>query len=533
MLLIPLTIVAQELDRPKLVVGIVVDQMRWDYLYRFTDQYTETGFKRLLSDGFSCENTYINHLPSFTAVGHTVIYTGSVPAITGIVGNSWYNRTQHQKVYCAADSAVTTVGSDSDEGKMSPRNMFCTTIGDQLRLATNFKSKVVGVSLKDRAAILPAGHNPTGAFWYDTKSGNFITSTYYMDELPGWVSNFNAKKYPEKLMEKGWKPLLSKDKYKKSAADDSPWEGLLEEGSKPVFPYDTKKLFAKDKGVIHTTPFGNTLTLNFAEAAIEGYRLGQSDETDMLTINLAATDYAGHLFGINSIEIEDVYIRLDRDLSDFINYLDNRIGRGNYLLFLTADHGGAHSAGFMEANKLVGGISISDKELKKSLNGELKKAFAIDNLVLTVMNDEVYFDRDKIKKQNIDFGKVAETAANYLKNIPEVLYAVIEENAGSASVQAVIREKIVNGYNYQRSGDIRIIPKDGYLPSYCTTGTTHGKWNSYDTHIPLIFFGKNITAGKSNKQFYMNDIAPTIAAYLNIEAPSGCVGKVITPVLGE
>lgn len=532
--IVPYAVNAQELNRPKLVVGIVVDQMRWDYLYRFTDQYSEDGFKRLLNQGFSCENVYINHLPSYTAVGHTVIYTGSVPAINGIVGNDWYERSSGKKVYCTDDDSVESVGSPSKAGKMSPRRLLSTTIGDQLRLATNYRSKVVGVSLKDRASILPAGHNPVGAFWYDSETGNFITSTYYMDNLPKWVEKYNSRKMPEQLMSKGWNTLLPIRKYTNSTRDDVPWEGKLEKGKAPVFPYDTKKLYAQDKGIIRTTPFGNTLTLDFAKAAVEGYELGKSkDETDMLTINLASTDYVGHFFGINGIEIEDTYIRLDKDLASFFDYLDKNVGKDNYLVFLTADHGGAHAEGYLEENKMPTGFLQDDKELAKNLNKSLENKFATDKLVLTVMNDQVYIDREKVAENNLDFGKVKAVIIDELRKKPEILYAIDIENAAAVSVQAVIKEKIINGFNYQRSGDVIFISNDNYLPTYCKTGTTHGKWNSYDTHIPLIFMGKGITPGHTNKTFEMNDIATTLAAYLKIEQPSGSVGKVITPVLGE
>jgi hypothetical protein len=283
---------------PKLVVGIIVDQMRWDYLYRYFDKYQKGGFKRLLNEGFSCENAMINYIPSVTAIGHTTIFTGSVPSIHGIAGNDWLDSKTGKSLYCTDDSTVQSVGvPNSKSGKMSPRKLLSTTITDELGLASNFQSKVVGISLKDRAAILPAGHHPTAAFWIDDATGKFITSSYYLKALPDWAENFNNSNPIDKLLAKGWTPLLPIEQYTESSADDVPWEGALKGNSKPIFPYDAAKAYAADHGVLRQMPFGNTLTLQFAKAAIDGYKLGQEKTTDFLSVNCASTDYAGHLVG--------------------------------------------------------------------------------------------------------------------------------------------------------------------------------------------------------------------------------------------
>jgi predicted AlkP superfamily pyrophosphatase or phosphodiesterase len=317
---------ASILQRPKLVVGLVVDQMRWDYLYRYYDKYQNDGFRRLLNQGFSVNNVHIPYIPTYTAVGHSSIYSGSVPAIDGIPGNDWYEKSLGKSVYCTQDDSVKPVGTTNVAvGSQSPKNLWSTTMTDQLRLATNFQGKVVGVSLKDRASILPAGHNPTGAFWFDDSSGNFVTSSYYMNALPKWMNDFNAEKVPDNLVKNGWNTLLPISEYTESSPDNSPWEGLLGSAKTPTFPYSN---FAKDyqlkKDEIRNSPFGNTLTLKAAEAAIKGESLGADTITDFLAINLASTDYAGHKFGPNSVEVEDVYLRLDRDLADFFHYLGCR-----------------------------------------------------------------------------------------------------------------------------------------------------------------------------------------------------------------
>jgi len=516
------------LERPKLVVGIVVDQMRWDYLYRYYDKYENGGFKRLLNEGFSCENTLINYIPSVTAIGHTTIFTGSVPSIHGIAGNDWIDPISRKSVYCTDDPTVTSVGTDSKAGKMSPRKLLATTITDELRLATNFQSKVVGVSLKDRASILPAGHNPTGAFWMDDVTGKFVTSSYYMNTLPDWVNAFNDSKPIEKLLANGWNTLLPIAQYTESTADNVPWEGTLKGATQPVFPYDVQKSYATDHGTLRQMPFGNTLTLQFAQAAVDGYKLGQEKTTDFLTINCASTDYSGHLVGPNAIEIEDVYLRLDRDLANFFSYLDQKVGKGNYLVFLTADHGAAHAEGFMEANKMPTGLL--GKDFESNIEKTLTTQFGSDNLVLGIDNFQVTFNTARIDSLHLDFEKIKAATVNYLQHQDGIQYAVDQDKISEASIPSPIKEMMINGYNHQRSGSVLMITQSGWLPYYSKKGTTHSVWNPYDTHIPLIFMGWKIAHGTSNQTLHMTDISATIAALLHIQMPSGCIGTPITEV---
>jgi predicted AlkP superfamily pyrophosphatase or phosphodiesterase len=516
-------------DRPKLVVGIVVDQMRWDYLYRYYEKYENGGFKRLLNNGFSCENTMINYIPSVTAVGHTTIFTGSVPAIHGISGNDWVDLKTGNSVYCTDDATVQTIGSESKAGKMSPRKLLATTITDELRLATNFQSKVVGVSLKDRAAILPAGHNPTAAFWIDDASGKFITSSYYMQQLPTWVNDFNNSKPIDKLLANGWNTLLPLDQYTQSTADDVEWEGTLKGAARPVFPYDIKKAYSLDHGSLRQMPMGNSLTLQFAKAAIEGYKLGQESTSDFLTINCASTDYCGHLVGPNAIEIEDVYLRLDQELSGFFSYLDQKIGKGNYLVFLTADHGSAHAEGFMRAHNMPTGLL--DKELENNLNKTLLQQFGHHHLTLGTDNFQVTFNKAKIDSLKLDFEKIKAATIEFLQHQDGIQYAVDQDKIAEASIPSPLKEMMINGYNQQRSGSVQMVNLPGWLPAYCKKGCTHGVWNPYDTHIPLIFMGWNISHGTTNRVTRMTDISATLAALLHIQMPSGCTGTPITEVL--
>ena len=466
------------LQRPKLVVGIVVDQMRWDYLYRYQKHYTEGGFRRMLSEGYTCENTALPYVPSVTAIGHTCIYTGSVPSIHGIAGNNFVK--DGQKVYCTDDKTVKSVGSTSDAGLMSPQNLWTTTIGDEMRIASNGRAKVVGVSLKDRASILPAGHNPNGAYWFDDATGRFITSTYYMDKLPQWVRAFNDKHLPERYLSADWNTLYPKATYAESTADDTPYENGIREGVKPMLPLPLPALYRKyGYGIIRNTPFGNTLTL-------------------------------------------------DQALADFLAFLDQKVGRGNYLVFLTADHGAMNNARFLQDRRIP-----ADSWDSKAAARKLREALAKDypqtaDLIKTVMNYQVFLNVDAIRSARLDASKVKERVVSLLQQDPDVLYACDMEKVATASIPDEVKYRIINGYNRERSGSVAIVLKPNHY-DHGMKGTDHGTWNPYDTHIPLVFMGWGIQHGSTTRPTYMTDIAPTIAALLHVQAPNGNIGR---PIFG-
>ncbi len=518
------------LSRPKLVVGIVVDQMRWDFLYRYYDRYGSGGFRRLLNEGFACQNAMINYLPSYTAVGHTCVFTGSVPAISGIAGNDWTDQLSGKTMYCTDDSTVQGVGSNSAEGKMSPRNLLVSTVTDELRMASNYQSRVIGISLKDRAAILPAGHAANAAFWFDDVNAHFISSTYYMQQLPDWVNKFNEENRVQQLISKGWNTLYPVNTYKQSDQDNEPYEGKLPGEAAPVFPHDLQSAYAKSKGSFRSTPFGNTITLDFAAAAVDAYHLGNGPATDFLTINCASTDYVGHLFGPNSIEIEDTYLRLDLDLAKFFTMLDNKVGKGKYVVFLTADHGVAHNVGYMQQHQIPADF-VHAKPLVDSLNALLQQKFGVEKLVRSGMNYQINFDMNAIDAKQLNFDSIKKAAVDYLSRQPGISFAVDMAKIGAAPVPEPLKTMMINGYNSRRSGPVQVVFNPGWLESYAKTGTTHGAWNPYDTHIPLLFMGWGIAHGSTSAVVHMTDIAPTIAALLHIQMPNGCIGQPIQAIV--
>jgi len=520
----------QHVERPKLVVGIVVDQMRWDYLYRYYDRYGDKGFKRLMNEGLNCENTHIDYLPSFTAPGHACIYSGSVPALNGIVANDWIDVATGRKWYCCEDTTVKSIGGGK-AGWMSPNNLLASTITDELRLATNFQSKTIGIAIKDRGAILPAGHSANAAFWFDKSNGHFISSSYYLDQLPDWLVQFNNRNITDSLLLLDWNTLYPIETYVQSTADDNVYEDKLKGEERPIFPHKTSNdANAKNKEMICYTPQGNTLTRMMAEAAIRGEQLGKGTSTDFLALSFSSPDYIGHVFGPNAIETEDNYLRLDQEIALFLDFLDRQVGKGNYLVVLTADHGGAHNPTFLEDHGIPGN-SISIKEAGRQLNEFLQQEYGNSKMVLSLMNYQVFLNEQLIKEQGLDRSEIRKKIMTWLSAMPGVAFVLDMEAPGSRSVPQPIAQMATNGYNSKRCGSMQIIMEPGWFSGYGSAGTTHGGWNPYDTHIPLIWYGWNIPKGITYRKINMTDIAATLAALLHIQMPNACIGEPIKECL--
>lgn len=520
-----------KLDRPKLVVGIVVDQMRYDYLTRFYEKYGDDGFKLLLRGGFNCENAHFNYIPTYTAVGHTSIYTGTTPSMHGIIGNDWYDKTVKKSLYCVDDDNFNTVGTEKG-GKKSPQNLLTTTITDELRLAQNMQGKTISISIKDRSAILPGGHTANAAYWFEGKNeGKFISSTYYMEELPKWVEDFNASKTAKKYLNQKWDTYYKIKTYTESIDDDNAFEGTFKGEKAPVFPHDLEKL-AKENGeydILKATPFGNSIVVDFAKEAIKSEKLGKGDFTDFLAISFSSTDYVGHQFGVDSKEIEDTYIRLDKDIADFINYLNDNIGQGNYTLFLTADHAAVQVPAYLNSLKIPA-TYIDNDDFKAFLKEKMIAHFKTDDLIENYSNFQFFLDKDKIRALRLNVNEVAQILADEIITYEGIHKTVTAQTLQNTTFPTGILHNLQNGYNQKLSGDILVIPNPATI-SYSKTGSTHGSGFSYDTHVPIIFYGKGINKGKSKEFIPIVNIAPTLANLLQVEFPNGTSGTVIKEAL--
>ena len=512
--------------QPRLVVGVVVDQMRFEYLNRFKNKYTSKGFLRLINQGYSCNDHHFNYIPTYTGPGHASIFTGTTPSVHGIIGNDWYDKDKDEVVYCTTDQTYDPVGAAVKYGHVSPSNLKVTTLPDQNRLFTQMKGKTIGISIKDRGAIFPSGHTANGAYWFEgLEEGKWVTSTYYMDELPEWVKTFNAPLNISNYL-KTWNTLYDINLYNESGPDASNYEKPFKGKPDPIFPYDLKALMEFNDGydILKNTPFGNTMITDFALAAVEAEALGDDEYTDFLTVSYSSTDYVGHDFGVNSIELQDTYLRLDLEIERLLNYLDTNVGEGNYSLFLTSDHGAAEVPSFLKDIDAPGGYV--QKNMFTPLYATLKAKYGVSDLIKNISNDQIFLNYDLIKSMQLDLVDVQEFIVNDIINYSAVSKAYTATTMQTSYFKDGMEKTLQNGYNQKLSGDVLFTLKSGVI-AYGPKGTTHGSGYTYDTHVPLLFYGNGIQKGKTFERTYVTDIAPTISALLGIAFPSGATGSVI------
>jgi predicted AlkP superfamily pyrophosphatase or phosphodiesterase len=484
--------------KPKLLLTIVVDQFRYDYLTRFRSEY-KGGLARLLTKGAVFTNARYIHVPAITAVGHSTILSGATPSISGIVANDWYDRDEGTHVTSVSDAKTQLLGGKAAAGS-SPRRLLVSTIGDELKMAEGGKPRVYGISLKDRAAILPAGHMADGAFWFDTQSGNFVTSSFYYKDLPGWVKEFNSPR--------------PADKYR----------GMTWLGHK--MPEDRVRLFTE----LEATPFGNELIEAFAERTMDAAQLGTREFTDVLAVSFSSNDYVGHRYGPDSREVHEIALETDRLLEKLFQAVERQVGADNYLVVFTADHGVAPVPEVNVARKMPGG-RIDPAAIKTAVQNAMVKKYGGGDWVAGSSDFGVYLNPGLIKNLNLNLAEAQTEAARAIQALPHILRVYTQQQmAQGGSLDDAVSQKVANGFNLRRGPDVEFIT-DAYWVVAAGTGTGHGSPYSYDTHVPVIFMGTGIRAGQYNESVAVNDIAPTLATLLEIETPSGSVGRVLTEIL--
>lgn len=525
---------AQSPAKPKLVVGVVVDQMCYEYLYRYQQKFSDKGFVKLMNNGTHCRNTQYNYVPTYTGPGHASIYTGTTPSNHGIIANDWYNRTIKQEINCVGDSTMKTIGSDYKGGKKSPQNLKANTITDQLKL-TYPNSKVISVSIKDRSAILPGGHLSDGSYWFDYSTGGFLTSSFFKNELPSWVKDFNALKSPDGYMNQTWNTYYDIKTYTESGPDDTPYEHLLTGKTTPTFPYDLKAMSGDkpDYELFTFTPYANTYLADFAITALKSENLGKSDATDFLCISFSTPDILGHAFGPYSVEIEDMYIRLDLEIAKLVKELETRIGKNNFVFFLTADHAVVPNPQLLVDKKLPGGY-IAGKPLLAALKEKVTAQFGVDFITLHE-NNNLYFDRELIKARKINLNEAQEFVKEEIRSWPGVKRVFTAYELETAGTDNEWKDMVRRGYRFEESGDVLLLLEPGYLAKYgeapkAYKGTTHGSSFNYDTHVPLIWYGKNIPKQEVLRRVNIIDITATLVPILQLQKPNATTGEPILEI---
>ncbi len=523
---------SQKKKDSKLLVGIVIDQMCYDYLYRYKGNFCKTGFNRFLNEGANMRTTLYNFVPTYTGPGHASIYTGSNPSDHGIVGNEWYDRNSLSIVNCVADNSESTIGSSSSEGQKSPRNLKTYTITDQLKM-TYPSARVISISYKDRSAILPGGHLSDGTYWFDYQTGTFITSSFFKKELPRWVQDFNAKNNALSYT-KNWDLLLSKEHY--TSSDQSPYELVIGGKKSAEFPYNFLEMgeASSSSQLFTISPFANTLLTDFALESLKNENLGNDQQADMLCISYSTPDIAGHAFGPYSLELEDMYLRLDLEISRLLNALTAKCGKDGFTVFLTADHAVVPVPQMLIDKKLPGGYLFINQKLI-DLGAKCTTKFG-ENLIEKEENQNIYLNKTKIKNLNLEINLVADFIADELRTWSEVKAVFTSEQLLSGTSGTIWRDMVQNGYDYERSGEIIFILQPGFLqkstdiPS-AHQGTSHGSSFAYDTHVPLLWYGKNIPKGDIFTPYEIIDIAPTLSHLLNLQRSGAMTGKPILELL--
>ncbi len=538
--------------RPRLVLLIAVDQLRYDYLERFGDLFVQNGFRRLLREGASWTQSNYDHMPTYTAPGHGTMMTGAYPAETGIIGNEWLDRASGKRVTSVSDETVKLLGGGPNDTASSPSRLMTSTVGDELRLATNDRAKVIGISVKDRSAILPAGRHANAAYWFSTTSGNMVSSTYYFNQLPAWVTTFNATRTADKYFGTKWERLLPEDEYVKRAGPDSPsWETVSSSGDTNAFPH-TITGGATSVGpafywAFDYSPFPNDMLVSFAQQAIVNEQLGQDDDTDVLTVSFSANDYVGHRYGPYSQEVMDITLRTDRQIATLLDFVDARVGLSNTMVAFTADHGVSPIPEHAAALGL-GGARLKTADLFAAISNALSAKYnpqgkspdpSADYLLKETgttrgyfMNGNLYFNYDALRRDGVSVDEVSQVIVAAALTVPGVARAFTRTQLlrGATSITDPIERRVQHGFSPARSGDVVIVPEPfKYLGDTITA--THGSAYSYDTHVPTIIMGTGVKPGQYFEAATPADIAPTLSALLRITPPSNATGRVLIEAL--
>lgn len=516
-------------EKPRLIIGIVVEQLKYDQLERFRDKLSENGIKRLINEGTYFKNASFEYMLTQSAPGHATISTGAEPAYHGITSDNWYLPLKNELIYCSKDIEVNSVGGSFESGLHSPVNLQASTFSDELEMATNKKAKVFGVGLKENSAIFSAGHAADGAFWFDNATGTWMSSSYYMQNLPVWVTDFNSMKFSESYLNSTWSLFSNIQDYSGCLPDSNNFE--LGFGGINYFPYDLKKLRSKgitgnknDFSLLRETPFGNSFTTNFAIRLMEKEKMGKDDITDYLTICYASTDYIGHRFGPSSVEMGDAILRLDNEIKNLLTFINDSIGKKNVLIYFTAAHGTSEIPTVLEQNRIPAGYFKQNQALQL-LRSYLNAVYGEGDWVKGYSERQVFLNRTLIEDARLSLEEVQKKVARFLVQFTGVAaaypYSAFEANDfGNGNLK-----RIINNFNPQRSGDVIVTLNPGWVEKEGDYVTNHNSPYEYDTHVPLIWYGWSVNRASVTRKVNMTDIAATLSSLCKIPYPNACTGE--------
>ena len=512
-LLVVCAVAAPTPKPPKLVLAVVIDQFRYDYLLRFRKDYN-AGLARLLEHGAVFTDAHHIHFPTVTAVGHSTFLSGATPSSSGIIANEWFDRESGQSVTSVSDPDTKLVGGAPGATGSSPRRLLVSTVGDELKMAGR-NGKVIGISIKDRSAILPVGHTADAAYWYDSDSNNWVTSSYFMADLPEWVKDVNRQRPFLTYLGANWFPLGAGDAAKHASAT----------------PFCTMVAGVENVrfcGPIEATPWGNEMIEEFTERALVEENLGHHDDTDLLAVSFSSNDYVGHAVGPDAPEVRDISIRTDRLLGRLFDFIDQHVGAGNTLVILTADHGVAPVPEVNQERKMPGG-RMSGFTMLRTVNEALTAKYGPGKWIAGGTEEGLYLNRRLIEQKKLDLTTVQDTAAAVLRAAPHVFRVYTSTQLARGQVTGdYVSEAVLRGFFEPRAADVMVIQDPYYL--FGATGTSHSTPFNYDSQVPVIFMGEGIRPGEYHEKIAVNDIAPTLTTILRLEEPSGSIGRILEEI---
>jgi predicted AlkP superfamily pyrophosphatase or phosphodiesterase len=516
-------------DKPKLIVGIVVEQLKFEQLEKFRDRLSENGIKKLINEGTYFRNASYDYMLTQASPGYATIASGAEPSYHGITSDSWFVPLKNELINSTKDNSVNPVGGSYESGLHSPANLQSSTFSDELSMSSKKKSKVFGVGMSERSAILTAGHSANAAYWFDNTTGTWMSSSYYIDKLPSWVSDFNAMGYAENMINGTWSYFKSEANYSDCLPDSNKYETGF--NGVNYFPYDLKKIRTKwntgsrkEYSLLRETPFANSLTTTFAMKLIQSEKLGKDDNTDFISISYTATDNIGHRFGPSSVEMGDAIFRLDDDIANLLTFLNDSIGKKNVLVYFTAAHGVSEIPLLLQKNNIPAGY-FQENQALQLLRTYLNAIYGEGDWVKGYSERQIFLNRTLIEDARLSLDDVQKKVARFLVQFNGVSAAYPYSAFETNDYNNGHLKRIINSFSPQRSGDVIVVLNPGYIEKDGDYVTDHNSPYEYDAHVPLIWYGWTVNRSTVTRKVNLTDIAATLSSLCKVAFPNACTGE--------